>query len=157
MKSVLAFIALVILASTASAKPLASMIQAGGFCAEQCPTTTLTIHDNGQVIVERKSFFPKPATSKFVLATLNKKIIAVVHSEIAKATAVKLVDTNPEAPICMDIPAKTYQVVKNGQTIEIGADRDCHSFVLESYEATGLVETLKSLANLNNFAQYPID
>lgn len=144
-------------ANQASAKPLAFVKQYGGFCHMQCPSTTLTIHENGQVIVERQTFYPEATTTKTQIASLGKKILAVVKADITKVTAVNLVDGNPDGPMCADIPVKSYQVIKDGKEVEIGAERDCHSFFLESYEATGLVETLKSLNSLYNYSQTPLD
>lgn len=139
----------------ASAKPLAFVKQSGGFCHPQCPNTTITIHDSGLVVAETESFVPASKLTKTNIAQLGQHVIRAIKKDIELATAVALVDSNPEAPFCADIPSKSYNVVKGAQTIEIGAERDCHDFLLESYEATGIVTALKGLVFLNNYAQQP--
>jgi hypothetical protein len=140
------------LANLANAKPLAFVKQSGGFCHSQCPTTTITIHDNGLVVAEVETFVPASKLVKVTISQLSQRVIKAIKKDIELATAVALVDSKPEAPFCADIPLRSFNVIKGTQTIEIGAERDCHDFLLESYEATGIVTTLKGLVFLNNYS-----
>ncbi len=140
-------------ASPASAKALAFVKQSGGFCHQQCPSTTITIHDSGLVVAETETFVPTSKVTKVTLSQLSQRVVKAIKKDIALVTAVSLVDSKPEGPFCADIPLKSYNVIKGSQTIEIGAERDCHDFLLETYEGSGIVTALKGLMFLYNYSQ----
>lgn len=142
-----------ILASSAIAKPLAFVKQSGGFCRTQCQTTIITIHDTGDVVAETETFQPSSKVTKATIAQLSARVIRAIKRDIELATAVPLVDSKPSAPLCADIPAKSYNILKGNQTLEIGAEKECHDYLLETYEATGIVSTLKGLVILNNYSK----
>lgn len=152
MKAIL-FASAALLASAAQAKPLAIVKQFGGFCHISCPSTTITVDEKGSVNVEVQTFTPAKI-ERYTLAKLNaEKVIAAIQRDIEKVAPAKLVDTDPEGPICMDIPQVRYSVIKNDEEIVIGEDRECKEFRLETYEATGTASVLKSLMGMHNFAQ----
>ena len=140
-------------ATSLSAKPLAVATQSGGFCHLQCPTTSITIHENGAVVAQTEVFVPEHKVSKATIAQVSSKVIAAIKKDIEAAAAVPLVDPDPEGPFCADIPEQSFSIVKHGKMIEIGKQRDCHDFVLESYEASGIITALKGFVFLNNYSQ----
>jgi hypothetical protein len=141
------------LAGSAFAKPLAFVKQSGGFCRTQCQSTVITIHDTGDVVAETETMQPSSKVTKATIAQLSAAVIRAIKRDIELATAVPLVDSKPSAPLCADLPSKSYNILKANQTIEIGAEKDCHDYLLESYEATGIVSTLKGLVILNNYSK----
>lgn len=151
MKAII--LASLLLTTAASAKPVAILEQSGGFCAERCPSSTISIEESGLVSVVRTSYFPAVKTERYTLAKLNSKIVEAIKRNWANVAPAQLVDLNPEGPICADIPMVRYSVVKDGQPIVIGEDRDCKEYRLETFEGIGIATVLKSVLELDNFAR----
>src|SRR6478735_7588426 len=126
----LLFLTSLILPSALSAKPIAMLQQSGGFCPGQCPSTSLSIEDNGQVIVQIQKYVPTPSTERKVLLSLSKDALDVVQKDVRsiQPAILEMIDLDEDKPMCADIPMTTYTIVQSKQKIDIGYDRDCHKF-----------------------------
>ncbi|RYZ52738.1 MAG: hypothetical protein EOP07_19065 [Proteobacteria bacterium] len=145
-----------LLASSAMAKPVATIKTSGGFTA--VPTTrTLTVDANGQVNVETVTTSweqgSKPVVTKVKVAKLNPSVVAALLSDIAEANNTNVVAENPEAPECMDAPAVVFSALKDGALVEIGKKVNCKSYYLEDYQGRTAMTLLESLQTISYSAK----
>ncbi len=155
--SALVFIAAAGLSTLAAAKPaqpLALAKTSGGFCANQCPVTTVIIQDNGAVIARTEITVPTPSVTQVQIATLGKTVISKVKKDIAAINQESLVDSQADAPSCADVPDKSFVVIKGADSIEIGREVNCHSYFLESYTGSELINVLKSFQEIYNYSRF---
>lgn len=152
MKTILLLSSL-LFASVASAKPMAFLKQSGGFCPGTCPSASLTVEENGVVMVEIQKYVPTPSVERKVLLRLGKDIVSAMQRDIQSITAADLIDLDEGQPICADIPQLLYTVVKGDQKIDIGMDRDCHQYRLADFKGTQIADMLRSFLNLHYYAQ----
>jgi len=151
MKKIL-LLAAFLLASVASAKPMAFLKQSGGFCPGVCPSASLTVEENGTVYVEIQKYVPTPSVERKVLLRLGKDIVMAMKRDIESISAVELIDLDEGQPICADIPELLYTVVKGNQKIDIGMDRDCHEYRLADFKGTQIADMLRSFLNLHYYS-----
>ncbi len=143
-----------LLTTAASARPLAFLKQSGGFCPGTCPSSSLTIEDNGTVYVEIQKYVPTPSVERKVLLRLGKDLTNALQKDIQSIAIAELIDTNEGAPICADAPEFLFTVVKGNQKIDIARDLDCHKYILANFQGTQIVDMLRSFLTLHYYSQF---
>lgn len=152
MKTILALS--LVLASSAFAKPIATVTTSGGFTIVP-RTSTLSVDENGSVTVETKTWSSHeagatPTVKKVTVARLNPSIVAAIVSDVAEANNSTIVANDPDAPECTDIPAVVFSAVKDGALVIIGKKINCKSYYLDDYQARSAMTLLESLLTLSH-------
>lgn len=140
-------------ATAAQAKPLASLVQTGGFCPGGCPTTTITLDDSGWVSTRVKNNDGSEVLRKNFLF-LNKDLIQALKKDMSSYASAPLVDMQADQPICMDIPLVRYQAYLAGKTVVIGEDKNCHEYRPISYKGSRLISLLKGAEAADQLLAY---
>jgi hypothetical protein len=155
MKTILALSLL--LASSAFAKPVATITTSGGFTIVP-RTSTLSVDENGSVTVETVTFAShdvgaKKTVKKVKVANLNPAIVKAIVSDVAEANNTTIVADDPDAPECTDVPAVVYSAVKDGALVTIGKRINCKAYFLDDYQARTAVQLLDNLLTLSYSAK----
>jgi hypothetical protein len=145
-------------------KVIATLVTTGGYCRGRCPETKINILRNGSVKATVTTFFspvlnsdgtsgPSKEVKRYHLMTLGNKILKTLKKEIRKIKGnQELVDENPNAPMCMDLPTTTFSVVKgnlwNPRVIKIAQKKNCKNYVREGNEGYKTVKVLKNAKDL---------
>jgi hypothetical protein len=141
-----------LMASVASARPVAFLKQSGGFCPGTCPSASITIEQNGTVIVEIQKYVPTPSVERRVLLRMGKELTAAMLKDIHSISSAELVDTDEGQPYCADVPQLLFTVVQGNQKLDIGYDRDCHKFRMANFHGSQIVDMLKNYLQLHYYS-----
>lgn len=144
-----------LLATGASAAPVAVVKTSGGFTPTP-RSTVLTLDADGTLTLTKTvgSWNSTEVTSTSVeVAKLNTSIVKAIVDDVAEANNTNVVAENPEAPECMDAPSTTYSVVKDGALVLIGKLQNCKPYSLEDYQGQTAMRLLESLKTLSQAAE----
>lgn len=137
-------------AFAATEKTIAQRVMSIGFRPPDSPASiTLTVGDLGNVV--KTSKYDGGRIEQEALATLSAPVLNRIKAKIAAVKPGKLIDPNPNQPICMDAPNTNYEVaMADGSMTAVGANEQCKDLVKEGYPMADseIVEILNGLWTL---------
>jgi hypothetical protein len=126
--------------------PKGTLVQvwtAGGLVPLPDYHSGLRVMENGNVLlIEGKKVSPVAKLSARTLSALKRMINGFEPGV--------LVDYEPDAPMCLDAPSTSYDVVRaDGQVVKIGAWASCHDYVLQQDNVHIVLEAVKGLKTVS--------